>query len=276
MIKVNWIVEAGILEHDTFVGDLPKAIIDSGAHVHLSRYVPFSDDQDYGGLGSEQCVVLYGNHNYVSKCKVGFVPGAYGLTQNTSVQHYYTQIPLNWLLNGDKFTILPFGVIKQDHQRAYDFVHSTKFFMRPLSGFKTFPGQVFKEETIDFEFNSTQKLSSVMEDTLCMIAPVKKLIAEYRFIIVNNEVVGGSQYRRDDKLDVRRDYSNDALRMAKRMAMHSWQPDLVYTCDVADTEDGPYIIEINSFSCAGLYACDLSNVVKRVNEVAIMEHKGEL
>jgi hypothetical protein len=275
MAEVNWIVDEGIIDSTTLVGDFRKAILDSGANLHLAKYIPFSDEQDYGPYDAYDCCVLYGNHNYVSRCKKGFTPGAYGLNNNTSVQQYYTQIPLDWLLNGYDFYILPFGVVKQKLKIILDEFYGS-FFMRPLSGFKTFPGQVFEKETVDFEFNSTQKLSSVMDDTLCLIAPFQSIEAEYRFVIVNREVVAGSQYRRDDKLDIRRDYTDGAFQMAKKMAELEWQPDLVYTCDVCYSGYEYYIVEINSFACAGLYTCDLDAVVKAVNDVAVMEFMGVL
>jgi hypothetical protein len=272
---VNWIVDEGIIDSSTIVGDFRSAVRKSGANLHLAKYIPFSQDQDYGGFTQDDCCILYGNHNYISRCRMGFIPGAYGINENTNVQHYYTQVPLYNLLNGMTFQILPFGVVKQ---RLRDILeqYGGKFFMRPISGFKTFPGQVFDHETVDFEFNSTQQLSSVMDSTLCLLAPVQKLKAEYRFVIANHEVIGGSQYRRDDTLDIRRDYSMEALSMAKLMSQLEWQPDIVYTCDVADTAEGPYIIELNSFACAGLYACDLDVIVDRVNTVALMEYNGEL
>lgn len=120
------------------------------------------------------------------------------------------------------------------------------------------------------------KAESIVDpDTICLVSPAQELLGEFRFIIAAGEVIDGSEYRWDNVLDIRHDWPADCWEMAEQMAKHSWQPDLVYTCDVASTNSGPKIIEVNSFACAGLYACDKRIVVDAVNNVALREFNGD-
>ena len=104
--------------------------------------MPFADQQDYGSYTSNDCVVLYGSHGYVSKCNKGFVPGAFGINSNFNCNVYYTKIPDRYLLNADTFLMVPWGTLKNDFYRLTELYGSNCLFVRPNSGFKTFAGQV--------------------------------------------------------------------------------------------------------------------------------------
>lgn len=268
-MKTTWIVDTYILEAQSVVGDLLGAIKSSGADLVTTKYVPFADQQDYGEVEPDHPVILYGTHGFVSKCHITFIPGAFGLVEQMNTNHYYSYVPLEWMMNSD-FIILPFDVFRNHHAPIFD-LFGGDLFIRPVSGFKTFAGMVVTRENVDYELNASQQITSVMPETLIMISSKKNLHGEFRFIIGNGRVIDGSEYRWDEKVDIRHDWPEDCWEVAKKMAEHSWQPDTVYTCDVAVTDDGPKIIELNSFACAGLYACDKNVVVGAINEIAKSE-----
>jgi hypothetical protein len=52
-----------------------------------------------------------------------------------------------------------------------------------------------------------------------------------------------------------------------------WEPDLCYTIDVAETSDNElHILELNCFSAAGLYQCDISKVISKVRGIVIEDY----
>jgi len=55
-----------------------------------------------------------------------------------------------------------------------------------------------------------------------------------------------------------------------------WQPDIAYACDVGIVNGSPKIIELNSFSSSGFYACDISKIIHAIDRVAIMEYNGDI
>ena len=271
----NWIIDGMMLDHD-HVGSrrLIDALDNAGSNYHIAKYVPFSDEQDYGPENwKSEPTILYGSCGYLSKCKIPFTPGAYGYNSNTNCSMYYSYVPREWMLNSD-FIMLPFNVLKIRIPELFKFWNCRELFIRPNSGFKTFAGFVVDINDSEFEMFSTQQLTSVMPDTICLVAPGKKLKAEYRFIIGENDVIDGTQYRFDGVLDHRHDWPIAAENLAIKMAQFEWQPDLVYSCDIAMSEHGPKIIELNSFAACGFYECDRDQIVGHINRIAIREFTG--
>ena len=43
-----------------------------------------------------------------------------------------------------------------------------------------------------------------------------------------------------------------------------FQPARAFVLDVADTLEGPKVIEVNNFNSAGLYACDVGKIVDAI------------
>lgn len=272
---VNWVVDTYILDSRSTIGDLLGSIRNSGANLFETKYIPLSEEQSYGPEEwIKEPTILYGTHGFVSKCKRGYTPGAYGISSNMNCNVYYSNIPNDWMLNSE-FIFTTFHDLKQKPEKYFNMLNTSRLFIRPNSGFKTFAGFVITRSNALDELSSTMQLTSVMPETFVLVARYQPLNGEFRFIIGDGEVIDGSEYRWDNILDIRHDWPQECWDLADRMAKHSWQPDLVYTCDVAQTElYGPKIVEINSFACAGLYACNKDKVVNAINRIAEKEFSG--
>jgi hypothetical protein len=274
--KVNWLVDDYILDSRHTVGDLKKSILDAGHDLYTTKYMPLSEYQDYGPKDwVNEPTVMYGTIGYIQRCKVPFIPGAYGINQNTDCNFYYPELPKLWMLNNG-FVMVPFGIFQNNPWCYFDMFGEDALFMRPNSGRKTFAGTVVTKENVVSELSSSMQITSVTKETIILLSPAKVIEGEFRFVIGNREVIDGSEYRWDNKLDVRRDYPKECWELADKMARWGWQPDICYTVDVALTPVGPKIIELNGFSCAGLYACDKDIIVNRISEIALKDFKGEL
>jgi hypothetical protein len=46
-----------------------------------------------------------------------------------------------------------------------------------------------------------------------------------------------------------------------------WQPQRAFVLDVAETADGPKIVEINTLNSAGFYAADIQRIVLALEEL---------
>ena len=65
----------------------------------------------------------------------------------------------------------------------------------------------------------------------------------------------------------------DAWSLASKIVKEEWQPDRAYTLDIC-LSDGKYsLLEANSFSCSGLYACPVEPIVREVSRIALEEWK---
>ncbi len=290
--RPKWIVDTMITESRGVTGDILSAIKKAGCDLFTTEYKPFVEKQDYGfdldegysgswfdwdsdNFSKARPYCLYGTIGFVQKCKIPLFPGAYGINDNTNCNVYYSQLPEEWMLN-NQFVMAPFRTIKNNPKRFFDLFGMDDLFIRPNSGRKSFTGYTISRENAAFELNSSTQLTSVQDDTICLISPAKKINSEFRFVVGNGEVIDGSEYRWDSVLDIRHDWLEDCHKLAKKVAEYKWRPDTCFTVDVADTPDGPRVIELNGFSCAGMYACDKELVFGRVSDIAQKEFYGEI
>lgn len=270
-MTVTWIVDEYILESRGIYNEKLYNAIRQHGQCFLTRYKPFAEQQDYGPDDLVNTpVVLYGTVGFVDKCKKPFVPGAFGVTSMMNCNYYYPQLPKEWLLNG-RYILLPWFEVVRSIDMLLEEMGGA-IFIRPNSGKKTFTGFVLTYDNYQHELNCSQQLTGVMPETICLLAKARGDIeGEFRFIIGNGRVIDGSEYRWDNILDIRHDYPAECRQLAEKVGQLDWQPDSVYCVDVALTSKGPQIVELNSFSCAGLYACDPDIVVPAINEIALGE-----
>lgn len=263
--NVYWIVEDFESQNDNIVnGTLIDAVRNnSDCTLYEGKYVPFADKQDYGPyVNFVGFHVLYGTINYVSRCKHPLYPGPLGFTDMVNCNYYYSRLPNDWLLNSN-YVMVPFYKIKETLQ----YLGWNDAFIRPNNGRKSFTGFTVNAENVDYELTSSLALTSATPEMLCLIAPAVNIKSEFRFVVGDGRVLDGSEYRWDRKLDIRHDWDHDCWKLAKKVAQHSWQLDIVYVVDVAITDAGPKVVELNSFSCAGLYAMDKKLVVDEINDI---------
>lgn len=190
-----------------------------------------------------------------------------------------TNLPEDWFLNRFS-TFMTWGMFKWRLNNLMGSLpwnqFTGKLFIRPNSGTKTFAGVVLDlNKDLDLDIKTIDENSSVMPETMCLVTTAVELEGEFRFVIADGKVVAGSEYRWDGKLDVRRDWPQSCWDLAEKVAQHEWQVDIAYTCDVALVNEEARIVELNGFSCAGMYACDLTKVVEAVSQAALREHRGD-
>lgn len=112
----------------------------------------------------------------------------------------------------------------------------------------------------------------VTDDYPLVISSVKdvEIASEYRFFVINGEIITGSMYLHKGKLWTKNiDNINDPLSMrllqyAYRMVDKYW-PDKAFVIDIAVMEDGAMkVLECNCIHCSGLYAVDIDRLVKKL------------
>lgn len=144
-------------------------------------------------------------------------------------------------------------------------------FIKPVKGDKTFAGQAFTKEKFQIEFNFfTGRGYSPF--TICQISPVEKVDKEYRFIVVNNKVVGGCQYLENGER-VDKEANPDAHLFATQIVLKERYLDNIFdfTIDISETNGKFNLLEINSIHTSSFYSCDLdfiySSLVKRFEKL---------
>lgn len=143
------------------------------------------------------------------------------------------------------------------------------FFVRPANDDKSFAGQLMDwDEFADWRGKimsqpESERIGTLCPDTRIVIARPKVILREYRFFVVDGEVVTGSLYKIGDTVRSSPDVDPDIMRYA-RDRVDQWRPDRAFVLDVALTSDGPRVIEANCLNAAGFYACDVQKIVMAV------------
>lgn len=131
-------------------------------------------------------------------------------------------------------------------------------FARPLEDDKLITGGLFKKD--DLLMALATKITDVHKDKFLILSEKKVIRAEYRFFVIDGKVVTGSLYKIRVQLITSDSIDKEAFVFAQKM-VDSWVPSQAFVIDIALTDKGPKIIEVNNISSAGLYKSDVSKIL---------------
>lgn len=227
--------------------------------------------EDYiGHYKDNDCVVFRGSFQFASviRRKAKWIPGVYCNLPEFECYKYYPKFGEE-LLNSD-YVMLPFGELQRKKLWLFQNVgRGPKLFIRPSNGFKSFAGTIVDQATWDKDYKQ-MGFYEVTLDELVVVAPLVGILSEWRAVVVDGKIVSASQYKPERVEGIPQDalaYAQDVVTKAK------YNPDAAWTIDIAETHQGFKIIEVGSFSCAGLYHCDPEPIINALNEVAVKEWK---
>lgn len=148
--------------------------------------------------------------------------------------------------------------IIENFEKAKNLKFDEIMFVKPTSDLKAFNGGfVSVGETFEEFINRNQLMSNVdYSNVNVLFSHLKESEAEYRFFVVNKEVVSGSRYMLDRVVkpskEVPKEIFDKAIEYAKL-----YQPADIFTMDLVKNKSGIYIMEYNCFNCSGTYENDL-------------------
>lgn len=277
MRTVNWVIDKYLF--DEYEDRLATAIKNSGMKVRF--YDDSKEDSILCFLSDsniDDIMIFHGSlqHGKTIERVCPLYPGVYLTLDNYECFKYYGEYG-DYLLNSN-YMMMGLNDVLRSKDRIFDTFKTDSIFIRPSNGFKSFPGQTLPLEKFELEFHIlTKSYGGLDMNELVVVSPVQDIEEEYRFIVVDGNVVAGSLYM--DKLNrpqwkayYDKQCEDDAAwRFAIRMAF-MYQPDKAFTIDVCRLATGEYkLIEINSFCCASMYGCNYDDVVKAINELCISD-----
>jgi hypothetical protein len=187
--------------------------------------------------------------------------------EQLACNYYYPRLS-KFLFNQDH-AFLPYGELIDKEEWVFStFGVNNCVFMRPSSGFKEFTGQVYEKKYWKgmIELSNTQ----IQPEDLVVIAKPQYISAEYRVIIGPNGPITCSMTHLDRKLYVTKIDSFEKRLydyVSKVLDRITYEPDPMWVMDIAcDYKDNLSVLEVNSMSCSGFYACDLSKIVGAIKE----------
>lgn len=272
-----WIVQ-GNLKKDVGMEYLIKVLQEEGYDHRLVRTIPFSniivdvdldinqyqeDSIPHVSIENNQNMVTMGSYSLALNAKEqGWTPGSF-INDNFEFSKWLQGWGASNLLNGDAIEDTVSNIIHKVPE------HFIKLFSRPSEDTKSFAGQLFERENFIYWLKKIEKGQDrfgLNGDTNIIISSAKNILAEYRLFIVDGVVITGSMYKVRDQVIASEHIDSGVLDFANKM-LSIWQPDRAFVLDIAVTDDGERIIEVNNINSAGFYKSDISKIVKSIDSM---------
>ncbi len=271
---IRWLIEADVFPD--YQDELIRTIRETGAKATLLTAVKAgylfeeTGQPDLRLVANNERVIFHGCIGLAERIaeRTIWKPGIYGNFDRLSCTSYFPALG-EFLLN-DRYSMLPLGDVRRMKDELFSsFGSNGQFFMRPNTTRKVFAGMVINHETFDRDLELAS-FYDVPDHELVVVSRTQSIVSEWRFVIAGGRVICGSCYRDHGNYCRTVACSPEAFDFAERVVRSGWEPDPVWTIDVALTATGSYrLIEIGSFSFANLYGCDVRNVVEAVHKVAL-------
>jgi len=264
-MKITW-----ILEEQAFLethAAMRAAVLQSGHNV-----VEWTDDwlnNEPAPKLNDGPVVFHGSLGNAATIREKFPwePGAFCDVQKFNASHILPLLGEHSVHQG--WFLLTVRELTADPDQALTHLDSpTEFFVRPDSPLKPFSGRVLKADAVtlralDFGFYYE-------DDSLpVIIAPVRRIGREWRFVVVDGNVIAGCEYEASNRSGIDQSENSSARIFAQSIAASIPSPEAAYVLDVCEADGELRVMELNPFSGADLYTCNRPTIVDAVNQVLL-------
>lgn len=140
-----------------------------------------------------------------------------------------------------------------------DSIHWPKF-VRPCSGKKIFSGNVYSREGLQRELDFLVQNKNV-DNTLCLVSKPQQLKREWRCIFIDNDFCAGSQYMLNGEKDLKPELPEEVKDYAIQISRDPFFLNrFEFIIDIAETNEGLRLVEINAFPTSSFYLANLDLV----------------
>ena len=266
-----WVIENFSKEQS--YTELKDAVTKAGHNIkELIGGYKVSDVKEFAT--GKHCVIFCGSiemTQLVRKELENCYPVAYCTPENYLCSKYYTHF--GSLLFNDKYAMLTLNELHRQKFYYYRmFGKEALFFIRPDSGQKPFQAQLLDLQDID-RFCQNHK---DVGHNLVLVSTPKTITGEYRFVCSKEkQVIAHSTYRFQSERTLIPAVPPGSLKKCKEVLEVGYYPDNVFVVDIGEDNDGNFwLMELDSFSSAGLYACDKDLIVKEVEKIAVRDFES--
>lgn len=272
-----WVVQ-GNLATDEGLNTLMKVLREEGYQHSLVKTIPFSNiivdvnvdinqysegDIPHLEIENNKRMVTMGSYSLALTAKQkGWVPGSF-INDNFEFSKWMSGWGSDNLLNGDAIQDSVRNIIAKIPNGQQ------KIFARPSEDTKSFSGQLFEADNLIYWLNKVAESNDrfgLSADTSMIISSAKNIQAEYRLFVVDGFIVTGSLYKVKDLVTTSPVIDQAAIDYAYQM-LDIWQPDRAFVLDIAITDNGPKIIEVNNINSSGFYQSDISKIVCSIDKM---------
>lgn len=191
-----------------------------------------------------------------------FVCGSYPLTRNVfkdrkeavfsledySFEDWYSIFGKENMVNSNPQIVLAKDIKWTDEE----------MFVRPLLDTKSFNGGIYNQNTLKF-------------DGVCVVAPIKTIAKEFRFFVIDGNIVCASQYKLNGEIYSSSLVDEPAKEFASEM-IKRFQFD-GYVIDIAQVDNSYKIVELNCLNASGFYEINLTSLINAVTSFYEKENR---
>jgi hypothetical protein len=250
---MHWILQDGFLSESgwaALIANLERFGIDYSVHAVLPRVGELVPAPSL----THQNVICIGSYSmrHVA-ARNGWVPGVFDLFAQD-----FEQQRAHW---GEH--MLNFGSVVCALEEAQ--FTGERMFVRPTNDSKHFSGRIFEAH----EFKQWQTAmcdpaashgTSLAPTTQIQLSRPVVIHAEYRFWVVDGDIVTQSLYKRGSQVMYASDV-DERVTAFVRERIDEWSPHESFVIDACDSENGMKIVEINTLNSSGFYAADVQRLV---------------
>lgn len=263
-MKTKFIVEN--FTHESSYQGLVKAIKKEGGEVQeIKKGFQYRDLDKYD---EKSPLLFFGSiemTNIVTRHLYECYPVSYSNHTNYLCSNYMTYFG-EYLFN-DKYAMVSLNELHRQKRFFYDtFGKDSYIFLRPDSGQKTFQAKLLEE----CDFERFYISNDMVRHNLVIVSTPKNIKWEGRFIVSKyGEIIAHSTYRKEGKILRSSAVPKESIELCKKLLDTGYYPDSVFCIDICEDDDGNYwLLELNTFSSAGLYNCDKRKIVQEVSKIA--------
>ena len=223
---------------------------------------------------TDKNVICLGSYSMRHSAKKnGWTPGVFDLEPfdfTEQLKHWGTH-----MLNS-ACVVKPFSEITLsdfiDENESGEGVNVHRRFLRPIHDSKAFSGKVFDAEeflewkvkvcVLEQDFGN----SALNKETLIQVCPLQKIFSEHRFWVVKGNIVTSSTYKLGNTVIYQSLPHDNMYEKFAQERIAEWQPHEAFVIDVADTENGLKIVEINTLNSCGFYAANLGKLIEALQD----------
>lgn len=275
-MKVEWIIE-NIAKEQSYT-ELAKSVKKLGFDLLelngdykkelLEKYNSYCLEPFNEGY-SRNCVIFNGSIEMAKLIRADLnkynQPVIYSNFQKYQCSYYYSHFG-EYLFN-DVYTLISLSELNRNKFFYYGiFGKEALIFLRPNSGEKLFQAQLL--DILDFDRFYSQ--NEHLKHELVLVSTPKNIKWEGRIVVSKyKDIISHSTYRFQGQITKIPSIPPGAKELVIKLLEIDYYPDSVFCYDLCENNDGEFnLLELTSFSSAGLYSCDMDKIVGKISEIA--------
>lgn len=272
-MKPVWFIQENIRTDAANHQKMVYAIQEQEMEVLSAKYIPFSEEggegaMDWSFLPLDRPVIMQGGIGSIKDAqkRSKAYPLAWCNWDLLECKSYYKELR-DFIVQED-YGFYSVNDVPKLKDELYDrYAEDNTIFIKPNTNDKEFTGALVEKERFDTWWGWSTAYSAP-SDSLVVVSRPRRILEEWRFVVVDGKVVIGSQYMVMGNLCPDEEYPPEAAAFAEKV-FNTWTPHPALVVDVGKLQSGELrLIEIGGVNCAGYYRGNIRPVVEALSNLA--------